>query len=463
MKHIHFIGIGGTGLSAIARILLQQGYDVSGSDSFASNYFAEITRDGAKTVLGHDSNNILDADLVVRSSAIKDDNPEVKAAIAQGIPVMKRSEFLPILLQGLDTIAIAGSHGKTTTTSMVLYILNERGADPSFISGANVKQVGTNARAGKSKLFVIEADEYDNMFLGLDPLISVITNIEHDHPDCFPTPEEYLNAFVQFISRLRPNGTALVCIDDPGNCDLLKLENVKALNIKTYAIEKNADYQAVNLIKNSKGCLTFDVIFHHPQKGSATLGECSLSIPGRHNVQNALAALAVVDTLGLSMNDALKSLSRFEGAERRFDILGSAQGVTIINDYAHHPTQIASTLEAARTRFPGSKIWVVWEPHTYSRTSSLETEFSKALATADEVIITKIYAAREFDTGYLPLGIIDTLTSKKACYIPDFSQVVNYLVKFIQKGDAVLVLSAGNAPEISQNLLDSLKLQEQAS
>jgi UDP-N-acetylmuramate--alanine ligase len=463
MKHIHFIGIGGTGLSAIARILLQQGYDVSGSDSYASTYYSEITRDGAKTVLGHDPKNIIGADLVVRSSAIKDDNPEVKAANAQGIPVMKRSEFLPILLRGLDTIAIAGSHGKTTTTSMVLYILNEMGADPSFISGANVKQVGTNARAGKSKLFVIEADEYDNMFLGLDPLISVITNIEHDHPDCFPTPEVYLNAFVQFISRLRPNGTALVCIDDPGNCDLLKHENVTALNIRTYAIGKSADYQAVNLHKNSKGCMTFDVVFHHPQKGSVTLGECSLSIPGRHNVQNALAALAIVDTLGLSLSDALTSLSHFEGAERRFDILGATRGVTIINDYAHHPTQIASTLEAARTRFPGSKIWVVWEPHTYSRTSSLETEFSKSLAMADEVIITKIYAAREFDTGYLPLGIIDALTSKKACYIPDFSQVVNYLVKFIQKGDVVLVLSAGNAPEISQNLLDALKLQEQAS
>jgi UDP-N-acetylmuramate--alanine ligase len=463
MKHIHFIGIGGTGLSAIARILLQQGFVVSGSDSFASNYYAEITRDGAKTVLGHDPNNILGADVVVRSSAIKDENPEVKAAIAQGIPVMKRSEFLPILLQGLDVIAISGSHGKTTTTSMVLFILNELGADPSFISGANVKQVGTNARAGKSKLFVIEADEYDYMFLGLDPLISVITNIEHDHPDCFPTPEVYLNAFVQFISRLRPNGTALVCIDDPGNCDLLKHENVETINIKTYAIGKNADYQAVNLIRNSKGCLTFDVVFHHPQKGSITLGQCSLSIPGRHNVHNALAALAVVDTLGLSMSDALISMSQFEGAERRFDILGKVRGVTIINDYAHHPTQIASTLEAAHARFPGSKIWVIWEPHTYSRTSTLEKEFVKVLADADEVVITKIYAAREVDTGFLPLGIIDALTSKKACYIPDFSQVVDYLIKYIQNGDVVLVLSAGNAPEISEKLMETLKLQEPAS
>ena len=257
MKHIHFIGIGGTGLSAIARILLQQGYYVSGSDSFASNYFKEITRDGAKTVLGHDSNNILGANLVVRSSAIKDDNPEVKAAIAQGIPVMKRSEFLPILLQGLDTIAIAGSHGKTTTTSMVLYILHELGADPSFISGANVKQVGTNARAGKSKLFVIEADEYDNMFLGLDPLISVITNIEHDHPDCFPTPEEYLNAFVQFISRLRPNGTALVCIDDPGNCDLLKLENVKSIKYQDLCHRKECRLPGSEFNKEFQGMPDF--------------------------------------------------------------------------------------------------------------------------------------------------------------------------------------------------------------
>ena len=463
MKHIHFIGIGGTGLSAIARILLQQGYTVSGSDSVASNYFIEITRDGAKTMLGHDPDNILGADLVIRSSAIKDDNPEVKAAITQGIPVMKRSEFLPILLKDMDTIAIAGSHGKTTTTAMTIYVLNELGADPSFIAGANVKQFGTNARAGGSNLFVIEADEYDYMFLGLDPLISVITNIEHDHPDCFPTPEVYLDAFVQFLSRLRPNGTAFICTDDPGNVDLLKHENMKNLNIKTYAIGKSADYQAINLLHNPKGCMSFDVVFHHPQKGMVMLGNCSLSIPGRHNVQNALAALAVADSLGLQMIDALKSMSHFEGAERRFDILGSARGVTIINDYAHHPTQIASTLEATHARFPGSRIWVVWEPHTYSRTSTLEKEFISVLSDADQVIITKIYAAREANTGYLPLGIIDSLTSKKACYIPNFSQVVDYLVKFLQKDDVVLVLSAGNAPAISQELLENLKLKEQVS
>jgi UDP-N-acetylmuramate--alanine ligase len=209
--------------------------------------------------------------------------------------------------------------------------------------------------------------------------------------------------------------------------------------------------------------MSFDVVYRHPQKGKVMLGNCSLSIPGRHNIQNALAALAVVDSLGLSIGDALKSMSQFEGAERRFDILGSSRGVTIINDYAHHPTQIASTLEATHARFPGSKIWVVWEPHTYSRTITLEKEFIKALSVADQVIITKIYAAREVNSGYLPLGIIDTLTSKKACYIPDFSQVVDYLVKFLQKGDIVLVLSAGNAPEISRKLLESLKLQEQVS
>ena len=214
MKHIHFIGIGGTGLSAIARILLQQGYVVSGSDMTASIYFDQISKDGAKTTLGHAAENVFGADMVVRSSAIKDSNPEVIAARNQGVPVLKRSEFLPILLKGFNTIAVAGSHGKTTTTAMILFILNEIGADPSFIVGANVKQFGSNAHAGNSQLFVIEADEYDYMFLGLDPLISVITNIEHDHPDCFPTPQSYLDAFTQFVGRLRQNGTALVCSDD---------------------------------------------------------------------------------------------------------------------------------------------------------------------------------------------------------------------------------------------------------
>jgi len=236
MRHVHFIGIGGTGLSAIARILVQRGYEVSGSDNFASVYFNDIARDGAKTFLGHHPDNVRGADVVVRSSAIKDDNPEFISAIQLGIPVLKRSDFLPMLLKSSDTIAIAGSHGKTTTTSMILFMLHEIGADPSFISGAIVKQLATNAHAGSSDLFVIEADEYDYMFLGLNPLISVITNIEHDHPDCFPTPEAYMEAFVQFLSRQRPNGTAFLCVDDPGVRQLLTRDAVTLVNFKTYGL-----------------------------------------------------------------------------------------------------------------------------------------------------------------------------------------------------------------------------------
>ncbi len=457
MKHIHFIGIGGTGLSAIARVLIQQGYEVSGSDMTASDYFLQIGKDGAKIVLGHKAENVLGADMVIRSSAIKDTNPEVIAALAQGIPVLKRSEFLPILLDGLNTIAVAGSHGKTTTTAMVLFILNKIGVDPSFIVGANVKQLGTNAHAGTSQLFVIEADEYDYMFLGLNPLVSVITNIEHDHPDCFPTLQSYLDAFVQFARRLRSNGTLLVCSDDGGIRDLIpQLENLQT-NIKTYGFNDDAIHQANNLQSDPDGYPTFDMVYKNNNSENELLGKCKLQIPGKHNVLNGLAALSVIHTLGLSMPDAINALADFTGTERRFDIVDRVKGITFVNDYAHHPTQITSTIAAAKAKFPGSRIWAIWEPHTYSRTASLARDFSHALADADLVVITQIYAAREADTGYLPIDIVDDLGSSKACFIPDFLQVVDFLIQNLVEGDVVLVLSAGNAPEITELSLAALK------
>jgi len=457
MRHVHFIGIGGTGLSAIARILVQRGYEVSGSDNFVSVYFNDIARDGAKTFLGHHPDNVRGADVVVRSSAIKDDNPEVISAIQLGIPVLKRSDFLPMLLKSSDTIAIAGSHGKTTTTSMILFMLHEIGADPSFISGAIVKQLATNAHAGSSDLFVIEADEYDYMFLGLNPLISVITNIEHDHPDCFPTPEAYMEAFVQFLSRQRPNGTAFLCVDDPGVRQLLTRDAVTLVNFKTYGLKSNTDYLASGLKLNPAGCFNFDFVLNSGKGAPNNLGNCRLLVPGEHNVQNALAALAVIHTLGFPLSEALNALSRFQGADRRFDICDPVAGITIVNDYAHHPTQIDHTIAAARTRFPGAPIWVVWEPHTYTRTAALEKDFCTSLSRADHVIITRIYPAREKDNGYTPLGIVDALGSKKACYIPDFDQVAGYLVRNLAENDVLLVLSAGNAPAISQKTLALLK------
>lgn len=459
-KHVHFIGIGGTGLSAMARILLQRGYTVSGSDRVASIYFNEITKEGAKTHLGHSPENITGADLIIRSSAINDKNPEVLAAKEIGIPVYKRSEFLPEMLKGQNTIAIAGTHGKTTTTAMIITILKELNLDPSFIVGANIKSFNTNAENGAGSLFVIEADEYDHMFMGLNPLISVITNIEHDHPDCYPTPESYQQAFVEFLSLLRPDGAGFVCIDDPGIQTMMTDISFKSKSIKTYGFSTEADFQVSNIRNDSSDTQIFDVVNKVSNESNQILGTCCLQVPGEHNMLNALAALIVIRHLGLSIDKAIDALSQFEGTERRFDVLGTEKGVTIINDYAHHPTQIRLTLNATRQRYPAARIWTVWEPHTYSRTSTLEKEFIQSLQISDKVIITKIYAARELDTGYQPTAIINSLLSKDSVYIPEFDQVVEYLLTNLMAGDVVLVLSAGNAPEISQRTFEGLRLQK---
>ncbi len=379
MKHVHFIGIGGTGLSAIARVLLERGIAVSGSDREASPLFNAITEAGARTFLGHAAEQVTGADLVIRSSAIPDDNPEVQAALSQGIPVLKRSEFLAELTEGQDVIAVAGTHGKTTTTTMLIWVLTQLGTDPSFIAGGVVNQLGRNAQSGKGQYFVIEADEYDNMFLGLAPKIAVVTNIEHDHPDCFPTEEDYLNAFQSFLGKVRKEGLALICQDDP-NARKLGEAMSSQMTVLGYGTNPDAEYRADQILFVD-GWPVFH--FYH---GETDLGEVHLQVPGRHNVLNATAALAVIHQLGLDLSAAIEALSAFTGAGRRFEVLGEPAGVTVIDDYGHHPTEIAATLDAARSHYPGSRIWAVWQPHTYSRTRTLEPEFINALDLADRVI-----------------------------------------------------------------------------
>jgi len=463
MRHIHFIGIGGTGLSAIARVLLESGYTVSGSDKTASTLFDALRKAGAHTYLGHTPENIKGADLVIRSSAIQDDNSEVIAARSLGIPVLKRADFMQQLLEGRTTIAIAGTHGKTTTTSMLVWILTQLQQDPSFIVGGVIKQLDRNAKAGNGPFFVIEADEYDRMFLGLNPQLIVITNIEHDHPDCYPTPKDYQLAFKDFLDRLKINGKGFLCIDDKGVNRLLKSVNRKQKNLLTYGFDKQADYQPHNIKIDKNGYPQFDVIYKTSDAVLIKLATLNLQVPGEHNIRNALAALAVIHKLDLPLQEAANALSEFKGTQRRFDILGQADGVTIIDDYGHHPTEIKATLQAARQRFPQSRIWAVWEPHTYSRTMTLESDFISALNHADKVIITKIYAAREIDPGYSPKRITDALPGNKGQYIADFEDVQTYLLKNLEKNDVVLVLSAGDAPQISKQTLAGLKIRELSS
>ncbi len=460
MKHIHLIGIGGTGLSAIARVLLEKGYAVSGSDREASPFFKAITAAGARTFLGHATEQIAGADLVIRSSAIPDDNPEVVAARSEGIPVLKRADFLKSLTKDKDTLAVAGSHGKTTTTAMLIWILEQLGTEPSFIAGGMVNQLGCNARAGAGLYFAIEADEYDYMFLGLSPKIAIITNIEHDHPDCFPTGEDYRAAFKSFLERVRPDGIALLCLDDLATQALMQEMAKTELNLLGYGTSSDADYRAEK-ITITGGSPQFTLTHRQDDAKRQDLGTITLSIPGHHNILNATAALGAIHQLGLSMPEAIQALSTFTGAGRRFEILGKAHGTTIIDDYGHHPTEIAATLEAARSRYPDHRIWAVWQPHTFSRTRSLEEGFVKALAKADRVVVLKIYAAREQDPGYSAEQIAKALPPEKATYLADFTTASAFLLKNLVPNDVVIVFSAGDATQVSQAVLNGLKQTNQ--
>jgi UDP-N-acetylmuramate--alanine ligase len=456
MTRIHMIGIGGTGLSAIARVLLEMGYTVSGSDRAESTFTRDLQSAGVTISIGHLPKNIVGADLVVRSSAIPDDNPEVIAARAYRIPVLKRAEFLGGLMDGKTAIAIAGTHGKTTTAAMIAWLLSALGQDPSFIVGGVLANLGINARAGKGNTFVIEADEYDRMFLGLKPTIEVVTNIEHDHPDCYPTPADFQAAFVEFMNHLQKDGTLVACGDDPGARELLIMAKSGHRAVISYGLQPTAgagqslDVYSSALVPNEKGGFTFN---------ASVLGKAAtveLKVPGKHNVCNALAALTVTQLLDLPLVDSAQALGQFSGTGRRFEVLGEVNNIVIIDDYAHHPTEIRTTLSAARTRYPSHRIWAVWQPHTYSRTRILFNEFASAFADADEVIVTEIYPAREPKQDFSSRQVAEAIP-RPVQFIPGLAEVSNHLMMKLRPGDVLLVLSAGDANQISTDVLTRLK------
>jgi len=458
MMHVHLIGIGGTGLSAIARVLLESGYQVSGSDQALSPLAQDVMRLGAKVFVGHQAENILGADLVVRSSAVSDTNVEVTAALAAGISVLKRSEFLGRLIADRDSIAIAGTHGKTTTTAMVAYLLTVLGEDPSYIIGGVAKDLNSNAHAGQGRSFVIEADEYDRMFLGLHPAIIVLTNLEHDHPDCYPTLEEYQSAFAEFVGQLKPAGVLLACADDPAAQHMLQAvpEGCKALS---YGLSEGAVYQARHLQVDDDGNTRFE-LWHNPPAGSKLLVPVSLTLPGIHNVRNCTAALAVIHQFGLPLETAAHKMHTFSGTGRRFDVLGVVHDITLIDDYAHHPTEIKATLAAARSKFRNRRIWAVWQPHTYSRTQTLLDEYVSAFSDANQVIITEIYASREKPCDFSSTEVVSRMNQPGVRYAASLQAAEDILRAEVQPGDVVIVLSAGDAAQISANLLAFLRQKE---
>lgn len=453
--HIHLVGIGGAGISAIARVLLGRGFVVSGSDQ-QKNALTDALQEGGATIFqGHEAANISGAEAIVISSAIPESNPEVAAAREAGVPVLKRSDFLGTLMEGKIGIAISGTHGKTTTTGMVMQMLLYAEKDPTVVVGGVLPSLGANGRVGESPYFVIEADEYDNMFLGLKPELSVITNMEHDHPDIFPTWEDYERAYQKFVELLPKDGHLIACGEDAGTKRLLSNLTANVSEITTYGISPDADvdYKALDIRPNNLGGSDFLV-----ESRGEILGLLRLRVPGDHNVLNALASLIVGLDVGLDFIDIQRGIAEFGGMGRRFQRIGDVNSITIIDDYAHHPTEIKVNLLAAKQQFPGRQIWAVWQPHTFSRTKLLEAEFKQCFSDADRLVVLDVYRSRETDD----LGIdmprfVDEIAHSKAHFAGERETAVSYILDRIKPDDVVLTLGAGDGNMVGQWLLEALQ------
>ena len=449
---IHFIGIGGAGLSAIARILLERGCAVSGSDLQFSDSAERLAADGARVFQGHQAEYVAEADAVLATSAVGDDHIEVVSARARGIPVFRRRAFMHSLLQGCDTIAVAGTHGKTTTTSMVIHILEGAGKSPSYIVGGAMGNTGKNAAVGCGDSFVIEADEYDNMFHGLDPNLALVTSVEHDHPDFFKTPRELTKAFERFVDLLGSDGTLVACADDAGARALADLRSKQAKQVRTYGIDSaDADWQATDL--DFSGPSTRFTV----RRQGVAVGEVSLSVPGKHNVLNSLAALIAGCERDVAVEQGAAALSSFLATARRFEIRGVRDGVVVVDDYAHHPTEIRVNLQAARLRYPQHQIWAIWQPHTYSRLKHFWSAFVAAFQAADQVLVTPIYAARESPIdGVTSAALVAEMQSRQpAAYAPTFDDAVDLLSRSVRTPAVLLIFSAGDANIIADMYLNS--------
>ncbi|NLC77699.1 MAG: UDP-N-acetylmuramate--L-alanine ligase [Clostridia bacterium] len=449
-EFIHFIGIGGAGMSGLAKLLLERGYTVSGSDLAANETTKKLSSLGAAVFKGHRPEHLLPAvKRVVISSAIKETNPELQKARELGIPVIRRGELLAELLQQGKGIAVAGSHGKTTTSSMIAWCLEKNGWDPTVVVGGEVNNIGENAKQGLGEYMVVEADESDGSFLKLRPYIGVVTNVEDDHLDYYGSFDNLVKAFADFLAQVSPGGFAVVCNDSPVLQALIKGQE-KTI---TYGFDDGADYRAVQLeltATRSKATIQY--------KGTY-LGVLELTVPGKHNIYNALAALAVCLELGLSFRKTVEALATFKGAKRRFQLLGTAREIKVVDDYAHHPTEVMATLEAARQLNPRF-LWAVFQPHRFSRTKQLFQEFGKAFKDADQVIVTDIYAAGESPIpGVSAEMIVEAAQaeSTNVLYLAGFQEIVAYLKEHCRPGDLVLTLGAGDIWQVGLKLLQKLQ------
>jgi len=451
VKNIHLIGIGGAGMSGIAEILLNLGFTITGSDLRSTEVTRRLVSLGARVFVGHSAENVRDCDVVVYSSAVGEDNVEIVAARERKIPVIKRPEMLAELMRMKYGICIAGTHGKTTTTSMTGRILVRGNIDPTIIVGGKVADFGGGAKIGSSHYLVLEADEYDRTFLKLTPVIVAITNIDLEHLDCYENMDDIRDAFLEFANKVPFFGSVILCIDDGGVQSILPGVERRII---TYGISRQADVRAEN-IRHRGMNTSFTVVAH-----GGRLGEIDLSVPGLFNVRNALAALTVGLEMGVAFEDARAALAEYRPVSRRFEVKGTVGGVTVIDDYAHHPTEIMATLEAARAGF-GNRIVAVFQPHLYSRTRSFHEDFGRAFMNSDVLLVTDVYPAREKPiegvTGKLVSEAAVAAGHRNVIYEADRDELVRRLAGIVRDGDMVITFGAGDIHRAGTELLKLLE------
>lgn len=448
--HVHFIGIGGISMSGLAKILLDRHFTVSGSDAHISDLTTELQQDGCIISYPQSADNITgDIDLVVYTAAIHPDNPELKAAVDAGIPTLTRAELLGQIMKNYHTaVNVAGTHGKTTTTSMITEILLAADADPTISVGGILNSIGGNIRVGRSDLFVTEACEYTNSFLSFNPTINIILNVKADHLDFFKDLDDIRHSFKLFTEKLPSDGTLIINTDidnyeyfyQDTDCEVITFGSDPAKSM----------YSASDITYDELGRCTYSLLINGEKADTITLG-----VPGLHNVYNSLAAIAAARKLSVDMEHIKAGLSNFKGTNRRFEKKGTFNGVTVIDDYAHHPDEIRATLSSA-AHYPHNNVWVVFQPHTYSRTKLLFNEFADALSHADKVVLAKIYAARETDTlGISSADLCEKIKSlgKECVYIDNFEDIEKYLLKNCINGDLLITMGAGDVYKIGEDLL----------
>ncbi|MBI5463507.1 MAG: UDP-N-acetylmuramate--L-alanine ligase [Ignavibacteriales bacterium] len=454
IKKLHFVGIGGIGMSGIAEILLDQGFKVSGSDRALSKETERLHQLGAIVFEGHKAENVAtDVDTLVYSSAVQPDNPEVIEALRRKIPVVRRAEMLAEVMRLKYGIGIAGTHGKTTTTSMVSLVLMEGGLDPTVIVGGKLSGLGgTNARLGKGEFIVVEADEFDRSFLSITPTIAVLTTLETDHLDCYRDLEDIKGAFVQFANKVPFYGFVVLSLDEPALLDIMP--HLSKKKIITYGLNPQADVQAVD-IQHKENTTTYTLV-----RGNKDLGQIALHVPGKHNVQNSLGAISVALELGVPFAKIKAGIERFAGVYRRWEKKGEVNGVTLYDDYAHHPTECRATLAGAKSGWR-RRVVCVFQPHLFSRTRDFYEDFGKAFLLADVLVLTDVYPAREEPiqgvTGELIVNAAKQFGHKEVHYVPDKNNVPAFLKSIVRPGDIVITMGAGDIWKYGEKFLTLLQ------